>query len=130
MQPKLKSSKPRRVCPDGFLSIVTAMIFYRATQPSKAATTPSLSLCTHLQSMLILPINIVISIDRRQIWSWGGEPSSFLFESYIENRSGRWSEAEHDATKALEIQPDNHKAFYRRAVARRELGNFGGAREG
>jgi len=36
---------------------------------------------------------------------------------------------EHDAIKALEFQPDDYKALYRRAVARRELGNYEGARE-
>jgi hypothetical protein len=42
----------------------------------------------------------------------------------------RWSLAESDATKALDVDPKNIKAFYRRAVARREQGNFAGAREG
>jgi hypothetical protein len=42
----------------------------------------------------------------------------------------RWLEAESDATKALELDPENMKGFYRRAIARREQGKFAGVREG
>ena len=54
-------------------------------------------------------------------------PSFWVVDS---KQACRWSQAEQDATKTLELQPDNPKALYRRAVAKREQGNFEGAREG
>lgn len=45
-------------------------------------------------------------------------------------QSLRWSEAQDDATKALELDSKNLKAFWRRCIARRELGEYSGARQG
>jgi len=41
----------------------------------------------------------------------------------------RWQEAEHDATTALKLSPGDLKAYFRRCVARREQGDFLGARQ-
>ncbi|EIM92047.1 uncharacterized protein STEHIDRAFT_164405 [Stereum hirsutum FP-91666 SS1] len=40
-----------------------------------------------------------------------------------------WSEAEFDASKTLELKPGDMKAFWRRSIARRELGDYPGARQ-
>ncbi|KAI0057661.1 SET domain-containing protein [Artomyces pyxidatus] len=40
----------------------------------------------------------------------------------------RWSDAESDATAALEMDSGNAKAFYRRSVSRTKQGDFSGAR--
>jgi len=42
----------------------------------------------------------------------------------------RWTDAEADATKAIAISPYNLKALFRRSLARRELSQWGLAREG
>jgi tetratricopeptide (TPR) repeat protein len=42
----------------------------------------------------------------------------------------RWDEAEADATKALELSPQNLKALFRRGKARKELGKWDQARAG
>ena len=42
----------------------------------------------------------------------------------------RWSEAERDASIALQLAPGNLKAYYRRITARIEQGVFAGARKG
>jgi cytochrome c-type biogenesis protein CcmH/NrfG len=41
----------------------------------------------------------------------------------------RWSPAESEATKALDVDPKDITAVYRRAMARGEQGNYAGARE-
>lgn len=41
----------------------------------------------------------------------------------------RWAEAETDCTTALQIDPKYDKAYYRRAVALIELGQFSEARD-
>ena len=42
----------------------------------------------------------------------------------------RWDEAEADATKTLELCPQNLKALLRRGMARKELGKWNEARVG
>lgn len=40
----------------------------------------------------------------------------------------KWRESEKDSTEALKLDPKNIKAWWRRAMARRSLGNYEGAR--
>jgi len=53
----------------------------------------------------------------------------YLNRSMSNLKLERWSQAEDDATKALELNPKEVKAHYRRAVSRREQGNFSAAQE-
>lgn len=41
----------------------------------------------------------------------------------------RYTEAEKDCTKAIELSPNNHKAFFRRGVSRAKLGRLEAAKE-
>lgn len=46
-------------------------------------------------------------------------------------RANRWKDAEKDATLSLDLQPGaNAKAYFRRALARRQLGKLDRAKEG
>lgn len=48
----------------------------------------------------------------------------------ILTNENRWAEAEQDAHLVLSLDKSNLKALHRRALARKALNNFSGARDG
>ncbi|KAL6299885.1 hypothetical protein BKA93DRAFT_819723 [Sparassis latifolia] len=61
------------------------------------------------------------------------DPTNYIYplnRSMANLKLKRWSEAEADATAALQLSPVTVKAYFRRSVARREQAKFEGARRG
>ncbi|EIM92048.1 SET domain-containing protein [Stereum hirsutum FP-91666 SS1] len=60
------------------------------------------------------------------------DPADFAYplnRSMANLKLQRWSEAKDDASRALELDHGNLKAFWRRSIARRGLGDYSGARQ-
>ncbi|KAL4080830.1 hypothetical protein J3A83DRAFT_4084838, partial [Scleroderma citrinum] len=57
------------------------------------------------------------------------DPTFYLNRAFAYLKLGKNEDTERDCTKALTLSPNNVKALFRRAQARRALGNLGGARE-
>ncbi|KAK4704458.1 hypothetical protein P7C70_g1760, partial [Phenoliferia sp. Uapishka_3] len=57
------------------------------------------------------------------------DPTFYSNRAAVYLKLERWADAEEDAAKTVNLTPGNTKALFRRAVARRMLGNYAGARD-